>query len=77
MATPLGGSVTASNVAGGGARFVGESSAHVARVTVGGLIRHDRQRSEMLDRLGRSGAEAVIVTIDSPGFGLRVAARVR
>lgn len=51
----------------GGAAYIGESSPHVARVTVGGLIRNDRQRLEMLEKIGNSGAKAVIVTIDSPG----------
>ena len=46
---------------------VGEQRPHVARITVGGVIRTDRQRLEMLERIGRSGAEAVIVAIDSPG----------
>lgn len=51
----------------GGAGLVGESREHVARVTVGGVIRTDRERIRMLERIGRSGAKAVIVTIDSPG----------
>lgn len=51
----------------GGAGLVGEQRAHVARVTVGGVIRTDRERIRMLERIGRSGAEAVIVVIDSPG----------
>ncbi|MCC6949267.1 MAG: signal peptide peptidase SppA [Bradyrhizobiaceae bacterium] len=50
-----------------GIRYVAESREHVARVTVGGVIRSDRQRLEMLERIGRSGARAVIVSIDSPG----------
>jgi protease-4 len=53
--------------ASGGAGFIGESRAHIARVTVGGVIRTDRARLRMLERIGRSGAEAVIVSIDSPG----------
>jgi protease-4 len=51
----------------GGAGYVGEQRAHVARITIGGLIRSDRERLEMLERIGRSGAKAVIVSIDSPG----------
>lgn len=54
-------------VAGGGAGYIGESTAHIARVNIGGIIRHDRQRLEMLERLSKSGAEAVILAIDSPG----------
>jgi protease-4 len=50
-----------------GARYVAEHREHVARVTVGGIIRSDRARLEMLERIGRSGARAVIVSIDSPG----------
>ena len=33
----------------GGTKFVAQSSPHVARITVGGLIRNDRDRLEMLD----------------------------
>lgn len=40
---------------------------HVARVVIGGLIRNDRQRVEMLEEIGRSRAQAVILSIDSPG----------
>lgn len=50
-----------------GAGYIGESRPHVARVTVGGLIRSDRERLEMLEKIGKSGAKAVIVSIDSPG----------
>jgi protease-4 len=61
------GVIAAIYAAVGGAGLIGESSAHVARVTVGGVIRTDRERIRMLERIGRSGAEAVIVSIDSPG----------
>lgn len=44
-----------------------KSSPHVARVTIGGLIRNDRQRLELFDEIGKSGATAVIIAIDSPG----------
>ncbi len=54
-------------VASGGTKLVSQSSAHVARVTVGGLIRNDRDRLEMLDDIAKSGAKAVIISIDSPG----------
>ncbi|QFR34049.1 signal peptide peptidase SppA [Ancylobacter sp. TS-1] len=43
------------------------SSAHVARITIGGLIHNERERLELLDSIGRSGARAVILSIDSPG----------
>ncbi len=48
-------------------RYFGNSSPHVARVTIGGLIRSDRARLELLEEIGKSGAEAVIITINSPG----------
>src|SRR6478752_774355 len=44
---------------------VGGSS--IARVTITGLIRNDRQRVEAFERLGKSHAKAVIVHINSPG----------
>ncbi|MEX2129289.1 MAG: signal peptide peptidase SppA [Xanthobacteraceae bacterium] len=50
-----------------GAGYIGESRPHVARVSVGGVIRSDRDRLEMLEKIANSGAEAVIVSIDSPG----------
>jgi protease-4 len=53
--------------ASGAAGLIGESRPHIARVTVGGIIRTDRARLRMLERIGRSGAKAVIVSIDSPG----------
>jgi protease IV len=40
---------------------------YIARVTLEGLIRSDRDRVEALERLGRSSAKAVIVHINSPG----------
>ena len=47
--------------------FIGPR-AYIARVTVEGLIRDDRERVEQLDRLSRSSTvRAVIVHIDSPG----------
>jgi protease-4 len=39
----------------------------IARVTITGLIRTDRQRVEALERLAKSQAKAVIVHINSPG----------
>ena len=47
--------------------YFGESQAHVARVTIGGVIRSDRERLEMFERIAKSGAKAVIISIDSPG----------
>jgi protease IV len=44
------------------------ASPYIARVTIEGLIRGDRDRVEALDRLARSPtARAVIVHVDSPG----------
>lgn len=51
----------------GGEKFASTSSAHVARVAIGGLIRNDRDRIKMLDNISKSGAKAVILSIDSPG----------
>ncbi len=47
--------------------IVPESSAHVARVPIGGIIRNDRERVEMLERIRNSNAKAVILSINSPG----------
>lgn len=44
-----------------------ESSPHVARIAIGGLIRNDRERVELLEKVGKSNAAAVILAIDSPG----------
>ncbi|MEP9355010.1 signal peptide peptidase SppA [Xanthobacter sp. KR7-65] len=43
------------------------SSPHVARLSIGGLIRNDRDRVDLLEEIGRSRASAVILSIDSPG----------
>ena len=43
------------------------TSGSIARVTIEGLIRANQQRTEALDRLGKSEAKAVIVHINSPG----------
>lgn len=42
-------------------------SGAIARVKITGLIRGDQDRTEALERLGKSGVRAVIVHIDSPG----------
>lgn len=46
---------------------IAEGSPHVARVMIGGLIRNDRERVELLERVAKSNASAVILAIDSPG----------
>src|ERR1700742_3139608 len=43
------------------------SSGSIARVSIDGLIRSDRERVEALERLEKSQAAAVIVHINSPG----------
>ena len=45
----------------------GAPGASIARVTITGLIRSDRERVEALDRLGKSSSKGVIVHINSPG----------
>jgi protease-4 len=47
--------------------LTGSPGASIARVTITGLIRTDRQRAEALERLSSSAAKAVIVHINSPG----------
>jgi len=44
-----------------------QSSDYVARVTIEGLIRTDHNRAQVIERLGKSKAKAVIVYINSPG----------
>src|SRR3954469_5443821 len=51
----------------GTALLTGQSASSIARVTIAGLIRTDRERVEALERLGKSPAKAVIVHINSPG----------
>lgn len=47
--------------------LVPERAEHVARVPIGGIIRNDRERVEMLERIRTSNARAVILSINSPG----------
>ena len=51
----------------GTALLTGPGAGSIARVTISGLIRTDRERVEALERLGKSPAKAVIVHINSPG----------
>jgi len=51
----------------GTAVLTGVPGASIARVTITGLIRTDRERVDAIERLGRSAAKAVIVHINSPG----------
>src|SRR5262245_8030838 len=51
-----------------GSGFLSEqTAASIARVTITGLIRTDRERTQALERLADSRAKAVIVHINSPG----------
>src|SRR6478735_3872150 len=61
-------------VVGAGVMFAGRHGAlsggpggGIARISIEGLIRGNRQRVEALDRLAQSNAQAVIVHINSPG----------
>jgi protease-4 len=47
--------------------LIGQTGGSIARVTITGLIRSDRERVEALERLAKSQAKAVIVHINSPG----------
>jgi protease-4 len=51
----------------GAGMLAGATAGSIARVTITGLIRTDRQRVEALERLAKSRAKAVIVHINSPG----------
>jgi protease-4 len=51
----------------GSSMLTGATTGAIARVTINGLIRTDRQRTEALERLSKSRAKAVIVHINSPG----------
>src|SRR5215471_4123681 len=51
----------------GTSMLTGTTAGSIARVTITGLIRTDRERVEALERLGKSQAKAVIVHINSPG----------
>jgi len=57
----------ASALAPPGSRLFAAPPNYIARVTITGLIRNDRERVEALDRLAKSGVKAVIVHVDSPG----------
>ncbi|MFM9974750.1 MAG: signal peptide peptidase SppA [Beijerinckiaceae bacterium] len=50
----------------GRSAFTG-SSAHLARVTISGVITGDRALLRLLDDVGKSKASAVLLVVDSPG----------
>jgi protease-4 len=58
---------TAVTLAGKGASITGVTGGSIARVTIEGLIRANKDRVAALDRLAGSDAKAVIVHINSPG----------
>ena len=46
----------------------GRSRAHIARISISGLITDDRAKRELIEKVGNSAAvKAVIVSINSPG----------
>jgi protease-4 len=47
--------------------FTGAPATSIARVSITGLIRSDRERVEALERLGNSSNKGVVVHINSPG----------
>jgi protease-4 len=64
IAVVVGGALTYAGNRGAMTPVVGGS---IARVTIEGLIRNSRQRTEALTRLADSNAKAVIIHINSPG----------
>lgn len=48
----------------------GKQSAHVARVDLSGVILGSDRREKMFEEIGKSGAKAVLLEIDSPGGGV-------
>jgi protease-4 len=64
IAAVVGGALT---VASNRGAITTPASSSIARITIEGLIRGSRQRTEALTQLGDSNAKAVIVHINSPG----------
>jgi protease-4 len=48
----------------------GKNSAHIARVNLNGVIIGSDARQKMFEAIGKSGAKAVLIEIDSPGGGV-------
>jgi protease-4 len=48
-------------------RWMESGGTYIARIKITGLIRGNDERTEALERLGKSSAKAVIVHLDSPG----------
>lgn len=62
------GAIVAGGLAvGGKAMLNSTSSAHIARVTISGVISGDKRTLDMLKNVAESKAAAVIVTVNSPG----------
>jgi protease IV len=51
----------------GRSAITGSGGAHIARVTVSGVITGDRQTLRMLESVAKSNASGVLVVVDSPG----------
>ena len=64
IAAVVGGAVM---FAGNRGAITGTAGSSIARVTIEGLIRGSRERTQALERLANSNAKAVIVHINSPG----------
>ncbi len=47
-----------------------KTSVHVARVNLNGMILGSDKREKMFEEIGKSGATAVLIEIDSPGGGV-------
>jgi protease IV len=47
-----------------------KAAAHVARININGMILGSDKRQKMLEEIGKSRAQAVLVEIDSPGGGV-------
>ncbi len=48
----------------------GKHSAHIARVNLNGVILGSDERQKMFEAIGKSGAKAMLIEIDSPGGGV-------
>jgi protease-4 len=59
-----------------GEGLTSRSRAHVARMTVSGVILDDEKRLEMISEIEKSNARAVLVVVDSPGGGVTASERL-
>lgn len=51
----------------GGQTLIDAQGPYIARVSIEGLIRSDRKRAEIIEEIGKSSAQAVVLHVDSPG----------